>query len=200
MTIRRGSDWGVEVPRPGDLHVVASDAALARALSSGSPGPLALAAGDLHRTLGVPDPRRDRLRRVELDVLHVELDDVERLAVAHVLARRPGWRGWWSGPIVAVLNAAHYRHWEAAPRGHPNDGRAEIVEVDARMPVRARVQARRRLRTGTHLPHPSISVSSRREATWEFERPTLVELDGVRHGLVRRLRVTVEPDAFELHT
>ncbi|MGH9135005.1 MAG: hypothetical protein ACRDZZ_13795, partial [Ilumatobacteraceae bacterium] len=60
-------------------------------------------------------------------------------------------------------------------------------------------QAWRRLPSGTHVPHPAIRVSQRTSAGWEFDAPMRLYLDGRRHGSVRRLRVTVEPDAYELH-
>ena len=50
------------------------------------------------------------------------------------------------------------RAHDVAPRAHPNDGRFDVVEVSAAMPARARLQAWRRLATGTHVPHPDITT------------------------------------------
>ena len=52
VTIRKGVDWGERVARPEGLIVVGSDAELAVLVASGSRAPMAVAAGDLHRTLG----------------------------------------------------------------------------------------------------------------------------------------------------
>ncbi|MCU0260497.1 MAG: hypothetical protein MUE78_05710 [Ilumatobacteraceae bacterium] len=199
MTIRPGEEWGSEVARPPDLLVVPDDAALAAALAAHEQRPLAVAGGDLHRTLGAPTTTGSVVRCVPVDVLDVELDGARQVAVAHVVARRPGPTGWWRGPIVAVMNTDHLGAWSVAPRNHPNDGRAEIVEVDPSMPMRQRWAARRRLPTGTFLPHPAISTRSRPSASWTFASPLTVWLDGRRLGPTRSLRVTVLPDAVSLH-
>ena len=77
-----------------------------------------------------------------------------------------------AGPIVAVMNVDRLGRWDVAPRAHPNDGALDVVEVDAAMGVRARWQARRRLPTGTHVPHPAIRTRrGRPSAAWTFDRP-----------------------------
>lgn len=199
MVIRKREPWGVEVPRPPGLVTAGSDRELAVLVAAGTNQPIAVRGGDLHRTLGAPDHGRDRVRRIDMDLIRVELDDMTAIAVAHVIARRRGPFGWWRGPIVGVFNSEYLGRWDPAPRGHPNDGRFEVVEVGASMPLRARLQAWRRLPTGSHLPHPEITTSHRTEASWTFDRPADVYLDGERHRGVRQLRVTVEPDAYRLH-
>jgi hypothetical protein len=199
MTIRKGVDWGTHVPRPDDLVVAASDRELASLVRAQRAGTYALRSGDLHRTLGSPDPARPGLRLVDMDLLHVDLDGTPALAVAHVIARRGGPLGWWWGPLLGVFNAEYLGRWDPAPRGHPNDGRAEVVEVRPSMSRRARRQAWRRLPSGSHLPHPDITTSHCAETEHTFDPPLDVYLDGQRHGRVRRLRVTVEPDAYRLH-
>jgi len=194
VTIRKAADWGEPVARPQGLVVVDSDAELAALVASGSSAPLAVAAGDLHRTLG-DGGDGPTVQRVPLDVLRVVADGVELCAVAHVVARR----SWWRGPIVGVFNCEHLGRWDVAPRGHPNDGRADVLEVDEAMTVRSRVQAWRRLPSGTHVPHPAIRVSQRTAETWDFAEPLVLYVDGRRHGEVRQLTVTVEADAFHLH-
>jgi hypothetical protein len=194
MTIRKGHEWGTEVDRPTDLLVASSDTELARLLALDAVPPLAVGGGDVHRSLGSPTAG-PRVRRVDMDALRVDADGEVMVAVAHVVARR----SWWRGPIVGVFNVEHRGSWDVAPRGHPNDGRAEIVEVDASMGVRARLQAWRRLPTGTHLPHPAIHVASRPDDRWDFERPMHLCVDGRRLGSVSELRVTVVPDAYALH-
>ncbi len=194
MVIAKGEPWGVAVPRPAGLVAASSDAHLAELLAADPVPPLALASGDLHRTLGSP-VAGDHVRRVRMDLLRCELDGVAHTVVAHVVARR----GWWRGPVYAVFKAQYLGRWDVAPRGHPNDGRAQMIEVDASMSVRQREQARRRLPSGTHVPHPLIRSTQRAAAEWEFTRPIDVYLDGRRHRRVRSVSVSVEPDAYELH-
>ena len=61
---------------------------------------------------------------------------------------------------------------------------------------RERLQARRRARTGSHLPHRGLSLRSVPEIDLNFERPMVVWIDGVRCGTATRLIVNAEPDAF----
>jgi diacylglycerol kinase family enzyme len=93
------------------------------------------------------------------------------------------------------MNSEFMGEWDVAPRGHPNDGRFESFAVDPAMSVRLRLTARRRLRTGTHVPHPLITVRSARSATWSFSEPLEVLVDGRRAGRARTIAVAVEPDA-----
>lgn len=194
MTIQRGQEWGVTVERPGALMAAADDADLARLVLADRHGCYGLSGGDLFRSLGSPDPR-DPVQRLPIDALAVTIDDREALAVAHVIVRR----GWWRGGLLAVMNADHVGAWNVAPRAHPNDGRFDVVEVDAAMSLRHRWQARGRLPHGTHLPHPDIAVRTATEASWAFPRPRRVWIDGVAAGAVSRLAVSVLPDHFEIH-
>ncbi len=194
MTVSRGAEWGEPVARPDGLVVAASDAELAQLVGRGSTAPLAVAAGDLRRTLG-HSPDGPTVQRVPLDLLRVVADGVELFAVAHVVARR----SWWRGRLVGVFNCEHLGRWDVAPRGHPNDGRADVLDVDATMSVRERAQAWRRLPSGTHVPHPAIRASHGSAVSWEFVPSLTLYVDGRRHGTIRRLTVTVEADAFHLH-
>lgn len=201
MTVRPGQEWGSPVARPAGLRVLGSDAELADAVARDPGGAYAVGGGDLHRTLGSPRPGDGPiLQRLPVDALLVtaagtDHRTIEHLAVAHVVARR----SWWRGPIVFVMNADHAGTWNVAPRAHPDDGRADVVEIAAAMTARARWQARRRLPHGTHLPHPAIATRSVRRAEWRFERPLRLWIDGVERGRVTELRVEVQPDAFALH-
>jgi diacylglycerol kinase family enzyme len=97
------------------------------------------------------------------------------------------------------MNAEFLGDWDVAPRGHPNDGRAEVVEVDASMRIRDRLAARGRLRAGAHLPHPDISTRSIRSASWTFERPMQVIVDGHGLGRAREITLRVVPDAATVY-
>jgi hypothetical protein len=198
MTIRKGEEWGVEVDRPADVAVLHSDAELADAVASGVQRPLTVDGGDLHRTLGGPSPERLR-RRVPIDALRIELGSRTLLGVAHAVARRPGPLGWWRGPVIGVFNTDHLGRWSIASRNHPGDGRVEVVDVASTMPWRQRLAARRRLPHGTFVPHPDISTRSATAVEWTFDRPLRVDVDGRSVGTTSTLRVTVEPDAFELY-
>lgn len=196
MTISKGAEWGESVIRPADLPVMASDADLAGRAPTDRP--VGLSGGDIYASVGSPEPRVESML-LPIDRLHVTFDDRTAVAVAHVVLRRAGrsWLSWWRGELLAVCNADFVGPWNVAPRAHPNDGRFDVVHVTD-MPVRDRWAARSRLTHGTHVPHPAIDVRTATDATWAFERPMRISIDGVDHGTCRRLRVTIEPDALSI--
>jgi hypothetical protein len=199
MVVERGAAWGSPGALPEDGLVVRSDAEaraiVERCRRAGEPvPPLGLLGGDLCRTLGGRGDEA-RLRTPDATVLPVDLGAVlidGRLHwfVAHLIARR----GWWSGRIVAVMNAEHLGRWDVAPRSHPNDGRLDTLDAD--LPFGDRLKARRRLATGSHVPHPGIRERRVDAAQFDFDEPMGIWLDGVRlEGSARRLSVRVERDA-----
>ena len=190
--IRRGEPWGELVGPPDGLVDVASDAAAA--LVDGDR--VRLVGGDLLATLGGPTTG-SQVARFHVDVLRVTSDEREHVAIAHVIARG---RSWWRGPIAAAFNVDRLGRWDVAPRAHPGDGLLDVIEVGARMSVRDRWQAWRRLPTGTHVPHPAITVRRARDVTWTFDPPRRLWVDGERRGFVRSLEVVVEPGAVTVHT
>jgi diacylglycerol kinase family enzyme len=86
-----------------------------------------------------------------------------------------------------------------APRAHPNDGRFDVVEIAAGMRLRERWEARRRLPTGTHVPHPSISVRTATSWGWSDPAGAHVWVDGVDIGQRTAVDVTIRPDAAAVH-
>lgn len=176
MTIRRGEDWGRAIPPPDDLVWFDDDAKAASGFSSGLRR-IGLRGGDMARTLGADGGRSDPVS-FEIDVMKVTwADGAETHALAHVTVRDRRW-SWWRGSVVAVMNAQYRGKWDVAPRGHPNDGRLEVLEVDSSMSWRQRWLAVRRLPTGAHLPHPSIRTRSLPSVTVDVPAGAYVEVDG----------------------
>ncbi|HJR24625.1 MAG TPA: hypothetical protein VJ804_04080, partial [Acidimicrobiales bacterium] len=154
---------------------------------------LGLLGGDLCRAVGgAGDETRLREGGVVLpvDLGAVLVDGRLHWFVAHLVARR----GWWRGRVVAVMNAQHLGPWDVAPRGHPNDGRLDVLDGD--LSLGQRWEARRRLRTGTHVPHPGIEERHVTAVQLELAPGTNVWLDGELIGPARNLSVRVEPDAL----
>jgi YegS C-terminal NAD kinase beta sandwich-like domain len=201
MAIRKGEAWGELGGLPEGGVVVRGDAearaVVTAARRAGEPvPPLGLLGGDLCRTLG---GRGDEARlrsgaaaRVPVDLGSLLLDGRQHWFVAHLVARR----SWWRGRIVAAMNAEFLGPWDVAPRAHPGDGVLDVLDVAAAMSLGDRWRARRRLGSGSHLPHPAIAVSRRPAVQIELDRPTPVWLDGERVGEARRLSIRVEPDAL----
>ncbi len=154
---------------------------------------LGVSGGDLARTCGGATGTQPASAKVTIDAMRVTIDDGEPTwGVAHVVVRRR----WLGDNVVMVMNAQFYGPYDIAPRGHPNDGRLDVLRVDRAMGWRERLQARQRARTGTHLPHRHLSMQSVAEVDLELDKPMMVWIDGVRCGAARRVRISVEPDAF----
>jgi hypothetical protein len=194
VTIRKGEPWGAAAPMPADLVFADDDASLAQLVARDTARAYGLRGGDLHRSLGAP-PEREATQRLPIDALRVRLDDQEWVAVAHVVARN----GWWRGALLAVLNCPYIGEWDVAPRAHPNDGHFDIVEVRAGMSLRQRLQARRRLPLGNHVPHPEIEMRTAESATWNFDAPRDVYVDAVPRGRATRLEIAISPDHFSIY-
>jgi hypothetical protein len=192
--IRKGQPWGQPAARPLDIVLADGDAELAELVAHDAEGAFGLLAGDLRRSLGSP-PQREEMQRLPIDALLVRVDGVEHLAVAHVVARH----GWWRGPLLAAVNCAYIGDWNVAPRAHPNDGRFDVVEVTGAMPLRQRLQARRRLPLGSHVPHPQIAIRTAESATWIFDEPRDVYVDGISRGRAQRLEIAISPDHFSMY-
>jgi len=199
--VRPGQGWGQPGPLPLGAVICGDDAEAGAAVrGAGLAGlgfpPLGLLGGDLWRTLGSPGGGERRLRAdggtaASVDVVEVQLDGHTDWFVAHLLARD----GWWRGRIVAVMNAEFLGTWDLAPRSHPGDGRVEVLDADP--PLGDRLEARRRLVRGTHLPHPDITVRRVTEAELDLSGRR-VWLDGVLRGPCHHLSLRVLPGALQV--
>lgn len=204
MTIRKGEEWGSIGPLPADAVHVAGDAELGELVTrcrtdAVDVPPVVLRGGDLWRALGGTDDLGrlgGDVARLPVDVVRVEADGRTGWFVAHLAARRGGWSGWWRGELVAAVNGQYLGTWDLAARAHPNDGRVDVVRVAAEMSVRDRWRARTRAVTGSHVPHPAISVRQHASVTIGLVRPSRVWLDGRPWGSAAVLQLTVEPDAL----
>lgn len=201
MTIRRGEQWGEVVQSPSQLRVVPHDRdarewVLSHRERDRPLQPVGLGGGDLARTLGGGTGRFPGVvMTAPVDLLRVEAEGRTTWAVAHVVARR----SWWLGDVWLAMNAQFLGEYDVAPRSHPNDGKVDTVHVLPAMSVRSRLQARKRARTGTHLPHPQLVALQSPSVTATFERPLVVWVDGVRWGTTQTLTVTCEPDALQVY-
>jgi hypothetical protein len=220
-SLRPGEPWGHAASGPPDVEVAGDDADLAAAATRHGgalvqflPSP----ASDLARALGLPpqDEQGAATTEVAIDALEIDADIALDFAVNVVVLGTPPdrlrWsaraaditvrvdgRAWFSGraTTVVVANGQFLRRADLVPRGHPGDGWTE-VQVYA-LPRRARTGMRRRLPTGTHVPHPDVRAGRARRVEVEIARRRLpVEVDGHRRGRTDRLAVTLIPAAVRL--
>ena len=199
MTIRKGEPWGSTGPAPVGVVHISGDADLGRLVteqrSAGAPiPPVALLGGDLMRAVGGTG-RAEQLDGpvaiLPIDIVRVETDDGTAWFVNHLVAKR----SWWRGPCWLAMNGQFIGDRDVSPRAHPNDGRVDIVRIDASMSLRDRWRASRRAVHGMHVPHPAIEIRQVSMTEIDLGAPTAVQLDGTSWREVSRLTLTVEPDA-----
>ena len=204
MTIGRNQPWGSAATLPDGAPIASSNAELRRLITCQRAGdaaatPIGVVGGDLWRVVGAPSGNAARLRSehartASIDLIEVAADGHTHWACVGVVVRH----SWWRGPVVAAMSAESLGTWRLAPAAHPNDGRLHVLSAGLDQPTLTMAQrslARRRLRTGAHVPHPAIAM--RRAQSWEhrFDRPLGLWLDGERVGRCRELTLTIQPDA-----
>jgi diacylglycerol kinase family enzyme len=194
VTVERGRAWGRTAPLPDDGIVVRRDRDAASAARDGRT--VGLLGGDLCRTLGgIGDEGRlhsSEATTLSIDICEVDVDGRTHVFLAHVVARR----SWWTGRVWAAMNAEWLGDWDVAPRAHPGDGLLDTFDVT--MSSRDRLKARRRLRTGTHVPHPAIAQQRVARAEAAFATPLRIWVDGVRVGEATSLSVRVTSDLVDV--
>jgi hypothetical protein len=103
--------------------------------------------------------------------------------------------GWWREESWWFSAGGFVDDREILPRSHPNDGIAEVLQVSASMSLRQRYGARKRLRWGTHLPHPDLAVVRGTSLAWEAKRSMPLVIDAVTVGHAVTVGLVVVPDA-----
>jgi hypothetical protein len=221
--LRHGEPWGHAASGPPDVEVEGDDGELV-AVAASHPGALVRyrpsPRSDLARALGL-GPDGAGTTEVAIDALAIDPEDGAVDAVdaidavnvvvlgpppdrlrwtaraSHITVRVDG-RAWFSGraTTVVVANGQFLRGTDIVPRGHPGDGWAE-VQVYA-LARRARRGMRRRLPTGTHVPHPGVRSGRAHRVEVEVARPLPVEVDGRPQGRTSRLAVLLVPAAIRL--
>jgi len=202
MSIEKGGDWGTRARAPADLRVFddpleALDAIGAARRANRALPPIGLTSGDLVTTLGGPTCTQlasdVEALNVKVDLGAALIDGNLHWFLAHLVARR----SWLRGRVVVVANGAFLGPWNIAPRAHPGDGLLDSLETMA-MPLSDRWAARKRLTSGSHLPHPDITARRSKAAQFEFTEAMPVRLDGRLIGRARSISVRVEPEAVDL--
>jgi hypothetical protein len=201
VAVSRGADWGSTGRLPEGGVVVHTDAEAREVVTAARRAgeevpPLGLLGGDLCRTVGGrgDDDRlhSDAATRLTCDLGAVLVDGRLQWFVAHLVTRR----SWLRGELFGAFNAQWLGEWDVAPRAHPGDGMLELVE--ATLSTGERLKARRRLATGTHVPHPDIRIRRADAIQRDVPKGHAVWLDGVRLGSARTLSIRVEQDALRV--
>lgn len=199
MPISPGSEFGEIARLPIDAPTVADDWSLRELVLDhrrrGDPLPtVGLLGGDLCRTLGgLGDRSRlssDDARTFSVDLGTARCDGRPTVFVAHLVVGRPFAGG------TAAMQAQWLGDLDLGPRSHPADGRLDVTS--GRLPWRQRRAARRRARTGAHLPHPDLDHRQLVGTIIESGRPRAVVIDGKAIGRFRRIEIALEPEALRV--
>lgn len=207
MTIKKGSNWGSTVARPIDLVTCQSDLEASKLLTEHylqkKPFPaIAISRSNLARALGTKgaSASNQTMHATPFDLIEISFVDASN-AKQTVLALGYGLvcKSWWRGEIAATMNTSFVDNWDCAPRSHPNDGKFDLLTVANEMSVSQRLIASRRLRFGTHIPHPQISV--KQMTYFETQCPTRPDLyiDDQKFSSVRSCSFKIMPDAITLY-
>jgi hypothetical protein len=160
MTIQKGQPWGTSIVVPKTTRDIDSDWQLAR----GTPNDVhVLSDGDIYNVLGQPKGVTVGETRTLLHIDAMECTITGDFSTYEVLAAASIEIGHWlrclrSRRYIAVTNGGILNGRNIAPRAHPNDALIDMMTLQASMPMRARFMSIKRARSGTHLPHPDISV------------------------------------------
>ncbi len=208
MTIRKGDLWGEPCSAPIGLPEFATERDLGGNIRTNGTIPEAvLKSGTLNQALGVSTATPDRGQiKVMIDLIKVEYtghDGCERndIAVGSVLIGRRSWLG----GLYIVSNCGYLGTREVLSKAHPNDGVMDVLAVRSSMPFMQRLQALRKIRTSSHLPHPDISTKQTERFSWPIvgdearSKGARLVIDGESLGLVKSVRMQVIPDAITLY-
>ena len=206
MTIRKGTNWGLQIARPDNLVYCNDDTAASILITNNLLNlqklpTIAIRNSNLARVLGI-DGAKDistKIFSTLFDLIRVDCVTIDDTAVTvfglgYALLRN----SWWHGEIVAVLNQSFIGDWDCAPRAHPNDGKLDVVIVSSGMKPPQRLLASRRVRSGTHIPHPDITISQQTYLEAAIGTPKMLVVDGRQISAVIACKFTVIPDAVTL--
>jgi hypothetical protein len=207
MTIRKNEDWGSTVVRPEDLVICETDAATSQLATDfylqQKPMPaIAITRSSLSRTLGKEgsNVNSQNMQATPFDLIEVTFVDASMieqkvLALGYGLLRK----SWWRGDIVAAMNTSFIGNWDCAPRSHPNDGKFDLLAVNGEMKSTQRLIASRRLKFGTHLPHPQISMKQLTSFDADCSAKPNLYVDNRRFMSVNQCKFRLLPDALTLY-
>ena len=207
MTIRKNEDWGSTVVRPEDLVICETDAATSQLATDfylqQKPMPaIAITRSSLSRTLGKEgsNVNSQNMQATPFDLIEVTFVDASMieqkvLALGYGLLRK----SWWRGDIVAAMNTSFIGDWDCAPRSHPNDGKFDLLAVNGEMKSTQRLIASRRLKFGTHLPHPQISMKQLTSFDADCSAKPNLYVDNRRFMSVNQCKFRLLPDALTLY-
>ena len=187
--------WTKEVRRPLTLKTAESDKQIAELYEAGE-SMIGITGGNLFTSLGgnnaLDYPTNSSVISCSIDIGCVSIGD-DSFHFASSLLILKLLRPWASTGIIntQVSNGNRY-----APKAHPGDGFME--EIKSNLHMRQAVIARKKLKTGDHLPHPQLRLMKGRAFNYDFAKAQKIILDNKSIGRHKAFSVKVIPHAIQV--
>jgi hypothetical protein len=161
---------------------------------------IVLTGGDIARSLGNPvvPVVGSACTEVAIDAMLCDITTTDSRSIHAVAASSIVVGSYWRGRHLIVSNAGWIGDSNVAPRAHPNDGKVEILTITSHMSLRQRILARRRMQTGTHLPHPDLSSMQIATQSIVRQNEERLMIDGRKIDNWASISITVEPDYWRV--
>lgn len=192
MTIEKGKPWGQAGTVPDGVVQAGSDSLVAASWPTG----VQPTGGNLWRSLGAPARKGigEDCMILPVDVLRCTVThghgESTVVAVAEIVIG-----SWFSRcGLTVITNVGVWGDMNIAPRAHPNDGEFDVFSLESRTSARQRIIARKRAVTGSHVPHPSMSVRRATSLTVSRLRSEDLAIDGAVFGPWLSVSVGIAPD------
>ena len=183
------NDWAKQVPVDRSLPLATSDWEIADFAAAGEPV-IKLESGNIFRTLGGRENRKEHssgeYTMCEIDLGIVRFQDKEVLFASHCSIRE----SYFSTKGVLVMNSQFYKNRNLSVRGHPSDGKLEMIT--SRLSIRQYLLATKKSESGSHLPHPDIDTKSAAQHTISNDRELRIYCDGKLAGCSKDVVIRVD--------
>ena len=195
--ISRGQPWGIPADMSDDVLVVENDQVLS---NTDRTRRIVLTGGDIARSLGNPvvPVVGSACTEVAIDAMLCDITTTDSRSIHAVAASSIVVGSYWRGRHLIVSNAGWIGDSNVAPRAHPNDGKVEMLAITSHMSLRQRILARRRMQTGTHLPHPDLSSMQIATQSIVRQNEERLMIDGRKIDNWASISITVEPDYWRV--
>ncbi len=187
--------WAKEVRRPRTLKIAESDKQIAELYAAGE-SMIGIIGGNLFTSLGgnigLDYPSNSTVTSCSIDIGCVSIGDdsfyfASTLLVLNLL------RPWASTGIVNTQLSNGNRY---APKAHPGDGFME--EIESNLDIRQAIIARKKLKSGDHLPHPQLRLKKGKAFTYDSPKGMKLILDSKSIGRYKAFSVKVIPHAIQV--
>jgi hypothetical protein len=195
--IRRGQPWGIPADMSDDVLVVKNNQVLS---NTDRTRRIVLTGGDIARSLGNPvvPVVGSACTEVAIDAMLCDITTTDSRSILAVAASSIVVGSYWRGRHLIVSNAGWIGDSNVAPRAHPNDGKVEMLAITSHMSLRQRILARRRMQTGTHLPHPDLSSMQIATQSIVRQNEERLMIDGRKIDNWASISIRVEPDYWRV--